>query len=222
MPNSGDTGEAAEITDPSSREQGLQGIICELPFAQGREHTHGWGGSHVLLMFCYEIILYKQSLEIHLCMLSHLVLSEVVSEPVILSRSFTFSQFQKVPFQQSPLPSALGLLSQWTYKKLKQNSPNHCCLVTRISQSYLSTLRLEKHESFSFYFQYSAKEKECWFLAHSESRPALSGNSLSVPQLTCQEENYHFSDLQKPDRCACLSLNEFLFHENGDFKLFSV
>lgn len=166
MPNSGDAGEAAEITDPSSREQGLQGITRDLPLAQDREHTHGWGGRHVL-MFCYEIILYKQSLEIHLCTLSQLVLSKVVSEPVILSRSFTFSQFQKVPLQQSPLPSALGLLSQWTYKKLKQNSPNRCCLVTRISQSYLSTLRLEKHESFSFYFQYSAKEKECWFLVHS-------------------------------------------------------
>lgn len=40
------------------------------------------GEGNALLMFCKEIILYKQSLEIHLCMLSQLLLSEVVSEPI--------------------------------------------------------------------------------------------------------------------------------------------
>lgn len=36
-------------------------------------------GTHILLMSDFEIILYKHSLEIHLCMLSQLVLSEVSS-----------------------------------------------------------------------------------------------------------------------------------------------
>ena len=82
MTNSGIAAEVAEITDPPSRERGLHEIIRELPLGRGQEGAHGWGGGHVLLMFCDEIILYKQSFEIHLCMLSQLVLSEVVSEPM--------------------------------------------------------------------------------------------------------------------------------------------
>lgn len=82
MPNSGVAAEVAEITDPPSSERGLHEIMRELPLGRGREGTHGWEGGHVLLMFCNEITLYKQSLEIHLCVLSQLVLSEVVSEPI--------------------------------------------------------------------------------------------------------------------------------------------
>lgn len=59
---------------------------------------------------------------------------------------------------------------------MKQNSPNRCCLVTRISQSYLSTLWLEKHESFFFASQYGAKRKKAGFWFTAQSRAVLSGN----------------------------------------------
>lgn len=122
-------------------------------------------GTHILLMSDDEIILYKHSLEIHLCMVSRLILSEVSSG--VMQWYYTgllhFHSSRKLSSQQDTLPNALRFLLQWTTKKMKQNSLSRCCLLTRISQSYLSRVWLEKHKMSS---EHSIKGKE-QFLVHN-------------------------------------------------------
>lgn len=125
-----------------------------------------------------------------------------------------------------PLPNALRFLAQWIIKKqnkTKKPSPNHCCLETRISQSYLSRLGWKNIKVFPFLLSTVLKRRNTDFLFTALIRAVYSGSSPSVLRLVCQEESHPLSYLYKLDRHVYLSWSEVLslFLENSNCKLFS-